>query len=80
MFLCQHHLINSFIAQMYINRLIREDRDRQIERVSQGKDYTAQVENEISDIEVLAVSFFFIILLSTVNILIIFTGPVFGRT
>nr|CAG4636389.1 EOG090X0AJZ [Eubosmina coregoni]SVE69965.1 EOG090X0AJZ [Eubosmina coregoni] len=40
--------------QMYINRLIREDRDRQIERVSQGKDYTAQVENEISDIEVLA--------------------------
>ena len=48
---------------MYINRLIREDRDRQIERVSQGKDYTAQVENEISDIEVLAVSFFFIILL-----------------
>nr|SVE74806.1 EOG090X0AJZ [Daphnia carinata] len=39
--------------QMYINRLIREDRDRQIELVSQGKEYSA-VENEISNIEVLA--------------------------
>nr|SVE70588.1 EOG090X0AJZ [Daphnia similis]SVE71214.1 EOG090X0AJZ [Daphnia similis]SVE71846.1 EOG090X0AJZ [Daphnia similis]SVE72472.1 EOG090X0AJZ [Daphnia similis] len=38
--------------QMYINRLIREDRDRQIELVSQGKEYSA-VENEISNIEVL---------------------------
>ena len=40
---------------MYLNRLIREDRDRQIERVSEGKEYSA-VENEISDIEVVAVS------------------------
>nr|SVE79025.1 EOG090X0AJZ [Daphnia lumholtzi] len=38
--------------QMYINRLIREDRDRQIELVSKGKEYDA-VENEISNIEVL---------------------------
>lgn len=40
--------------QMYLNRLIREDRDKQIERISHGKEYTVQVENEISDIEVLA--------------------------
>lgn len=40
---------------MYLNRLIREDRDRQIEMVSKGKDYSS-VENEISDIEVVAVS------------------------
>nr|CAG4649554.1 EOG090X0AJZ [Scapholeberis mucronata]SVE93783.1 EOG090X0AJZ [Scapholeberis mucronata] len=39
--------------QMYLNRLIREDRDRQIEMVSKGKDYSA-VENEISNIEVVA--------------------------
>lgn len=42
---------------MYINRLIREDRDRQIELVSQGKEYSA-VENEISNVEVLTVSLF----------------------
>lgn len=40
---------------MYLNRLIREDRDRQIERVSDGKEYGA-VEDEISNIEIIAVS------------------------
>lgn len=40
---------------MYLNRLIREDRDRQIEMVSKGKDYSV-VEDEISNIEVVAVS------------------------
>ena len=47
-----------FLLQMYLNRLIREDRDKQIERISHGKEYTVQVENEISDIEVLAVSIY----------------------
>ena len=41
---------------MYLNRLIREDRDRQIEVVSRGKDYSA-VEDEISNIEIVAASF-----------------------
>ena len=40
---------------MYINRLIREDRDRQIDMVSQGKEYSS-VENEISSIENITVS------------------------
>ena len=40
---------------MYLNRLIREDRDRQIFAVSEGKEYS-QVEDQISDIEVKAVS------------------------
>jgi len=39
--------------QMYLNRLIREDRDRQIFAVSEGKEYS-QVEDQISDIEVKA--------------------------
>lgn len=39
--------------QMYLNRLIREDRDRQIERISNGKEYS-QVENEVSDVEMTA--------------------------
>ena len=39
---------------MYLNRLIREDRDRQIERISNGKEYS-QVENEVSDVEMTAV-------------------------
>ena len=42
---------------MYLNRLIREDRDRQIVMVGQGKDYS-EVENEISDIEIKAVMHF----------------------
>lgn len=45
--------INVFV-QMYLNRLIREDRDRQIERISNGKEYS-QVENEVSDVEMTAV-------------------------
>nr|CAG4637231.1 EOG090X0AJZ [Ceriodaphnia reticulata]SVE73101.1 EOG090X0AJZ [Ceriodaphnia reticulata] len=44
--------------QMYLNRLIREDRDRQIEMISQGKEYSA-VEDEISNIEIFAASFFY---------------------
>lgn len=40
---------------MYLNRLIREDRDRQIERLSNEKDYS-QVEEEISNVERAAVS------------------------
>jgi hypothetical protein len=40
---------------MYINRLIREDRDRQIDLVSQDKEYSS-VENEISNIENVTVS------------------------
>ena len=44
----------NILFQMYLNRLIREDRDRQIERISNGKEYS-QVENEVSDVEMTAV-------------------------
>nr|CAG4638628.1 EOG090X0AJZ [Cyclestheria hislopi] len=37
--------------QMYLNRLIREDRDKQIEEISKGKEYS-EVEDQISDIEI----------------------------
>jgi hypothetical protein len=46
---------------MYINRLIREDRDRQIDIISQGKEYSS-VENEISNIENITVSDIYILL------------------
>ena len=42
---------------MYLNRLIREDRDRQIEMVSRGKDYSAIEEDDMSNIEIVAASF-----------------------
>lgn len=41
---------------MYLNRLIREDRDRQIEAVTDGKEYS-EVEDTISKIELKAVRF-----------------------
>ena len=40
---------------MYLNRLIREDRDRQIENLSKGKEYS-QVEGEIAEVEMVSVS------------------------
>ncbi len=53
--LVQLTCVGSGRRQMYLNRLIREDRDRQIERVSDGKEYSA-VEDEISNIEIIAAS------------------------
>lgn len=46
---------------MYLNRLIREDRDRQIDTLSEGKEYS-EVEDQISKIECKTASFLFIIL------------------
>lgn len=40
---------------MYLNRLIREDRDKQIENLSRGKEYS-HVEDEIANVEMVAVS------------------------